>query len=299
MHADCLLERTGTLAGVRIAIVGTGNMGEAFASRALEKGHHVTVWNRTPDRCGPLVAAGARQAASPGEAAAGADAVLVVLADDEAVLAVCLGVEGVLASLDPSAVFANVSTVAPSTIRRLADAGPADRILDSPVMGSPEMIAAGFGSFLIGGSLSAITAVEPLWTDLGSGYTHCGPTGTGATMKIVQNMLLITGVAALAEGIATARGNGLSEDLIRSVMADSGVVSPASKVRLASVLDDAHPGWFSPVLARKDIRLAVDLASQAGIPARFGPAAESLLTTVIDEGEPWPDFAAVIEAFTH
>ena len=204
-----------------------------------------------------------------------------------------------LASLDPAAVFANVSTVAPSTIRRLADAGPAERILDSPVMGSPEMIAAGFGSFLIGGALSAITAVEPLWTDLGSGYTHCGPSGTGATMKIVQNMLLITGVSALAEGIATARANGLDEELIRSVMTDSGVVSPASKVRLASLLDDAHPGWFSPALARKDIRLAVDLARQGGIPARSGPAAEALLTTVIDEGTAWPDFAAVIEAFRH
>ena len=292
-----MLERAGTLAGVRIAIVGTGNMGEAFASRALEKGHDVTVWNRTPDRCRAVVAAGAHQAATPGEAAARADVVLVVLADDAAVREVCLGAEGVLASLEPSAVFANVSTVAPSTVRQLAEAGPPDRVLDSPVMGSPEMIAAGFGSFLIGGSLSAITAVEPLWTDLGSGYTHCGPTGTGAKMKIIQNMLLITGVAALAEAVATARANGLSEELIRSVMADSGVVSPASKVRLASLLDDAHPGWFSPALARKDIRLAMDLASQVGIPARSGPAAESLLTTVIDEGDVWPDFAAVIEAF--
>jgi 3-hydroxyisobutyrate dehydrogenase-like beta-hydroxyacid dehydrogenase len=272
-------------------------MGEAFAFRALEKGHGVTVWNRTPERCSALVAAGADQANSPGEAAAGADAVLVVLADDAAVLEVCLGTEGVLASLGPAAVFANVSTVAPGTIRRLADAGPAERILDSPVMGSPEMIAAGFGSFLIGGALSAITAVEPLWTDLGSGYTHCGPSGTGAIMKIVQNMLLITGVSALAEGIATARANGLDEELIRSVMTDSGVVSPASKVRLASLLDDAHPGWFSPALARKDIRLAIDLASQGAVPARSGPAAEALLTTVIDEGTAWPDFAAVIEAF--
>ena len=190
---------------------------------------------------------------------------LVVLADDAAVLEVCLGAEGVLASLGSAAVFANVSTVAPGTIRRLADAGPAERILDSPVMGSPEMIAAGFGSFLIGGALSAITAVEPLWTDLGSGYTHCGPSGTGVTMKIVQNMLLITGVAALAEGIATARANGLDE-VIRSVMTDSGAVSLASKVRLASLLDDAHSGWFSPALARKDIRLAVDLASQGAFP---------------------------------
>jgi len=289
----------GTLAGVRIAIVGMGNMGRAFATRALEKGYDVTVGKRTPDRAAAVIAAGASQADSPGEAAVGADAVLVVLADDAAVLDVCLGAAGVLASLEPSAVFANVSTVAPSTARRLADAGPEERILDSPVMGSPTMIAAGQGSFLIGGSLAAIASVEPLWTDLGSGYTHCGPRGTGAVMKIVQNMLLITGVAALAEGIVTARENGLSDELIKGVMADSGTVSPASKARLASLFDDAHPGWFSPALACKDVRLAMDLASEAGIPARIGPAAEALLTTLIDAGGQWPDFAAVIEAFEH
>jgi 3-hydroxyisobutyrate dehydrogenase-like beta-hydroxyacid dehydrogenase len=112
-----MLESAGTLASVRIAIIGTGNMGEAFASRALEKGYHVVVWNRTPDRCHAVVAAGARQAATPGEAAGEADAVLVVLADDAAVLDVSLGSAGVLASLEPSAVFANISTVAPTTIR--------------------------------------------------------------------------------------------------------------------------------------------------------------------------------------
>ena len=279
--------------------MGMGNMGRAFATRALEKGHHVTVWNRTPDRAAAVVAAGAHQAGSPGEAAAGADAVLVVLADDTAVCEVCLGADGVLASLEPSAVFANVSTVAPGTARRLAGAGPEARILDSPVMGSPTMIAAGHGSFLIGGSLAAITSVEPLWTDLGSGYTHCGPTGTGAVMKIVQNLLLITGVTALAEAIVTARENGLSEDLINRVMADSGAVSPASKIRLASLFDGAHPGWFSPELARKDVRLAIDLADQAGIPAGIGPATEALLTSLVDAGGRWPDFAAVIEVFTH
>jgi len=257
----------------------------------------VTVWNRTPDRAAEVVALGARQADSAAQAAVGSDAVLIVLADDAAVVDVCLGADGVLSSLEPSAVFANVSTVAPSTIQRLADAGPTERILDSPVMGSPEMIVAGLGSFLIGGSLSAIRTLEPLWTDLGSGYTHCGPTGTGAVMKIVQNLLLITGVAALAEGIVIARENGLAENVIEGMMAASGVVSPASKVRLASLLDDAHPGWFSPALARKDVRLAMELASQAGIRARSGPAAEAALTTVIDADGAWPDFAAVIEAF--
>jgi 3-hydroxyisobutyrate dehydrogenase-like beta-hydroxyacid dehydrogenase len=283
---------------MRLAIVGMGNMGSAFALRGLAKGHEVTVWNRTPDRAAAVVAGGAHQADSPGAAAAGADAVLIVLADDAAVMDVCLGTDGVLASLGQSAVCANVSTVAPSTIRRLVDAGPAERILDSPVMGSPEMITAGFGSFLIGGPLAAITSVEPLWTDLGSGYTHCGPSGTGAIMKIVQNMLLISGVAALAEGIVIALRSGLSEDLVKEVMANSGVISPASKIRLPNMLDGAHPGWFSPALARKDVRLAVELAADVGIPAQFGPTTEALLTAVIDAGGEWPDFAAVIEAFT-
>jgi 3-hydroxyisobutyrate dehydrogenase-like beta-hydroxyacid dehydrogenase len=274
-----------------------GSMGRAFASRALAKGHDVTVWNRTAERAAEVVAAGAHQTESPGAAAVGADVVLIVLADDAAVIDVCLGADGVLASLESQAVLANISTVAPDTIRRLSEARSSEWILDSPVMGSPEMIAAGHGSFLIGGAVSAITAVEPLWTDLGSGYTHCGPIGSGAVMKIVQNMLLMTGVAALAEGIVIALENGLSEDLVKGVMAESGVVSPASKVRLASLFDDAHPGWFSPALARKDVRLAIDLANQAGISARSGPAAEALLTAVIDTGREWPDFAAVIEAF--
>jgi 3-hydroxyisobutyrate dehydrogenase-like beta-hydroxyacid dehydrogenase len=67
---------------------------------------------------------------------------------------------------------------------------------------------------------------------------------------------------------------------------------------LDSLLDAAHPGWFSPTLARKDLRLAIDLAEEAGIGVRVGPAAEALLTTVIDAGGQWPDFAAVIEALT-
>jgi 3-hydroxyisobutyrate dehydrogenase len=115
-------------------------------------------------------------------------------------------------------------------------------------------------------------------------------------MKLVSNLLLITGVAALAEGIATARGHGLPDDLIRSVLSDSPVVSLAGAVRLDSLLDGSHPGWFSPELARKDVRLAVALAEEASVGVRIGPATEALLTGAIDAGDGWPDFTAVIEA---
>jgi 3-hydroxyisobutyrate dehydrogenase len=115
-------------------------------------------------------------------------------------------------------------------------------------------------------------------------------------MKLVSNLLLITGVTALAEGIVTARKSGISDELLKGVLADSFVVSAASKGRLESLFDSSHPGWFSPALARKDVRLAIDLAAQAGVAVRVGPATEALLSTVIDAGGQWPDFAAVIEA---
>ncbi len=285
---------------MRVAVLGMGHMGRAFAARALERGHRVTVWNRTPGRASELLALGAVEAASAVAAVADADAdaVLVLVADDAAVLDVCLGKGGVLAALGPEAVLANVSTVSPDTVRRLAETGPEGRVLDAPVMGSPARIASGHGAFLIGGPLPVITAMDPLWNDLGAGYTHCGPVGAGATMKLVTNLLLISGVAALAEGIATARRNGLADELIREVLSDSAVVSAASQVRLPSVMDATHPGWFSPSLARKDLRLAIELAQQAGIGARIGPAAEALLTTVIEAGGEWPDFSAVIEALS-
>lgn len=271
-------------------------MGRAFASRALQRGHHVTVWNRSPGRAGELVASGAVEAATVPEAVADADVTLVVVADDAAVKDVCLGDNGALASLAENALLTNVSTVSPETSRQLAEAGPAGRVLESPVMGSPVAVARGEGRFLIGGPDEAVARLDPLWRDLSAGYIHCGPVGTGSIMKLVSNLLLITGVAALAEGIAIARGQGITDDLLRTVFADSFVVSPAAKLRLEALLDADHPGWFSPWLARKDLRLALGLAEQADVPVRISPATEQLLTKVIDGGGQWQDFAAVIEA---
>jgi 3-hydroxyisobutyrate dehydrogenase len=281
---------------MEVTVLGMGSMGTAFASRALGTGHRVTVWNRSPGRVGALVAAGAVEAADVTTAVHGAEVVLVVVADDDALRQVCLGDDGALAAMGPYAVLANLSTVAPETIRQLAEVGPEGRVLDAPVLGSPAMVADGGARFFLGGPAATTEALGPLWDDLGSGATRCGPVGAGATMKVVSNLLLITGVAALAEGIATARSHGIPDELVRQVLGASPVVSPAGAVRLDSLMDAAHPGWFSPALARKDIRLAVALAGQAGVDVRIGPATEALLTTVVDTGQEWPDFTAVIEA---
>jgi 3-hydroxyisobutyrate dehydrogenase len=280
---------------MRVAVIGMGSMGRAFATRALARGHQVVVWNRSPGRGAAVVAEGAVEA--PLERAVGeADVVLLVLSDDEAVLEVCERDNGILASLGSSTVLVNVSTVSPDTVRLVAANGPADRVLDTPVMGAPENVAAGHGRFFVGGPLPTINSCDPLWTDLGAGYTYCGPVGTAAVMKLISNLLLITGVAALAEAIATARSHGISDELLQDVFTGSPVISPTSAIRLQSVLNPDHPGWFSPTLARKDLRLAVGLARQKGLSVRIGPATDALLTAVVDSAEEWPDFSAVIEA---
>jgi 3-hydroxyisobutyrate dehydrogenase len=282
---------------MRVTVIGMGSMGRAFATRAIEVGHQVTIWNRTSGRATEVVAKGAVEAPLQ-DAVADADVVLLVLADDHAVLDVCLRDDGVLSSLGSSTVLANVSTVSPETVRRLAAAGPADKVLDAPVMGAPENVAAGHSRFLLGGPLPTIRSCDPLWSDLSAGYTHCGPVGMAAIMKIISNLLLITGVAVLAEAVATARRQGISDELLQNVVGQSPVISPTSALRLPSILSPDHPGWFSPTLARKDLRLAVGLAEQSGVPVRVGPATDALLTAVVDGGKEWPDFSAVIEALT-
>jgi 3-hydroxyisobutyrate dehydrogenase-like beta-hydroxyacid dehydrogenase len=281
---------------MRLAVLGLGQMGRAFAARALRQGHEVTVWNRTPGRAGELVDHGAVEATSPAEAVVGVEAALVVVADDTATMEVSLGEGGAMAALGPVAVLATVSTVSPETARALAESGPDGRVVDSPVMGSPAAIERGEGRFLVGGPTEAVARLDALWRDLGAGYVHCGAVGAGATMKVLSNLLLITGVTALAEAIATARARGIGDDLLRTVLGESMVVSAAAKLRLEPLLDDDHPGWFSPELARKDIRLATGLAGEAGVPARIGPVTDELLSGVIDGGGDWQDFAAVIEA---
>lgn len=271
-------------------------MGRAFAGRALAAGHQVTVWNRTAGKAGDLVNRGATENSSLPDAVARAEVTLVVVADNEAALDVCLGLEGALASVANDAVLANLSTVSPATARELAAAGPADAVLDAPVMGSPMAIERGEGRFLIGGPAETVHRLDPLWSALGAGYVHCGPTGSGVVVKLMSNLQLMIGVAALAEAVATARRHGISDELLRTVFGESFVVSGAAKLRLESLLDGEHPGWFTPQLARKDVRLAVELAEQEGIPVQLGPATESLLTSVIDTGREWSDFAAIIEA---
>ena len=162
------------------------------------------------------------------------------------------------------------------------------------MMGSPSRIAAGMGSFLIGGPSTAVEMLRFPGVTLVSDTPIAGRLER-SDHELVSNLLLITGVTALAEGSSSPERRDLSIHLRKGVLADSFVVSAASKVHwtaCSTTLTLAAP----PSLARKDVRLAVDLADRPESSCAVGPATDALLTSVIDAGVQWPDFAAVIEA---
>jgi 3-hydroxyisobutyrate dehydrogenase-like beta-hydroxyacid dehydrogenase len=105
---------------MRIAFLGTGLMGAGFVTRMLAQGHEVAVWNRTPGKVGDLASRGAREAATPALAVAGADAVVLVLHGPESVAEVLAGPDGVLAALAPGALVLDATTIGPTDARRFA-----------------------------------------------------------------------------------------------------------------------------------------------------------------------------------
>ncbi|MFI9101494.1 NAD(P)-dependent oxidoreductase [Streptomyces fildesensis] len=234
----------------KIAFLGLGHMGAVMARRLLAAGHPLTVWNRTASRAEPLVAAGARQASTPVAAVDGADVVITMLADPEAVRQVMGGPAGAAAALRPGTRLIDMSSIGPRAVRELAGWLPAGvALVDAPVMGSVDRAATGELSLLVGGDPDPVLKILECFGTV----TRCGPTGSGAALKIVLISSVIGGVALVGEALALADTLGLPEELVVGAMA---------KGPLAGAVDRAfaREAHFSVALAAKDVRLATDAA---------------------------------------
>jgi 3-hydroxyisobutyrate dehydrogenase-like beta-hydroxyacid dehydrogenase len=294
-----------------IAVLGMGSMGRAVALRLLDQGHRVTVWNRTPGRDSDVVAAGGQVAPSATAAADGAAAVLVSLADDEAVAAVVLGPsaaprggrvpsvspDGLAGALTPGgAVLVDLSTVSPDTSRAVAAAVPGGRALSAPIFGAPEAVRRGDATYLVAGPRALFDALGPLWSALSP--THrwiADDQGTATTLKLLGNYLLMTGIAALAEAVATGQAVGLDDGTIRAFLSASPLVAAALQNRLDDVVDGNHRGWFSAVLGAKDVRLIGELARSGGLDLPLASLVQQRYEELTARGLGDLDIAGVVE----
>lgn len=282
---------------MQVAVLGMGRMGRAMAGRLLEGGHQVAVWNRSAGRADELVARGARSAPTVADAVAPADAVITMLADDDAVRAVALGPDGVVAALAPGAVYADASTVSPGISEELAAAAGPGRFVAMPVLGAPSAVAGGAAVYLAGGDPEAVDHLQPVLASLTATVRRYPAAHLATTAKLASNFLLLAGVVALAEAFTVGRSGGLSEEQLVELLGESPLVAPALRNRFEGVRTGRQDPWWSPALGAKDARLAVAVAAGAGTELPLGTVVRDLYREAAERDTGDGDITAVADHY--
>jgi 3-hydroxyisobutyrate dehydrogenase-like beta-hydroxyacid dehydrogenase len=280
-----------------VAFLGLGLMGAPMARRLLDAGHDLVVWNRTPERAEPLVAAGAERAATPAGAAQGAEVVVTMLAHPEALAAVTEDADGVAAGVEPGATVVEMSTVGPAAVRRLRQALPDGvALLDAPVLGSTPHAESGELRVFVGGTEEAYDGVRPLLEVVGH-PERVGPLGSGAAAKLVVNSTLGGTLALLGEAVALADGLGLDRSTALGVLAGSPLGGQVDRRRQA-LESGSFPLHFRLRLAEKDLDLVAEAAARAGVDLRLAGAARSWFADAGEAGWGDEDYSAVLAYIT-
>jgi len=247
----------------KVGFIGLGRMGHGMAGRYLDAGFSVAVWNRSKAKAEDLIARGARWAASPADAADGADAVVTMVADDEASRAVWLGQDGAAAKMKAGSLAIECSTVSHQHALDMARElrGRGLTYIDCPVTGLPQAAAAGKLTLLVGADAADLDRATPYLAPIGDVIRHFGAVGTGTVFKLINNLMGAVQIASLAEGIAMAEQAGLDMNLVAEALATGAVASPqVIRHSKRMVTRDFSGASFTAALRHKDAAYAVKLA---------------------------------------
>ena len=280
---------------MKVAFVGLGTMGQPMAKNVAKKGHALSVFNRTPEKALPLKEAGASLAASPKEAAMGAEAVVLMLTGPEAVDQVLDGPQGVLAGLESGKTIVNMSTVPPSYSRRLFERLKSRSIvvLDAPVYGSKKPAEEGALVILAGGPQAKVKEMEPLLLSMGKKVVYCGETGQGSSMKMVVNLLLGIMATGLAEAVNLGQKCGLSTETVLETMLSGPTQCPLFEFKKPMLISDNYGAQFALKHMAKDLRFILQTADETGAAVPAGHVVFQLYRAAVGRGLSDKDYAAV------
>jgi 3-hydroxyisobutyrate dehydrogenase-like beta-hydroxyacid dehydrogenase len=276
-------ESNGT-ARPRVGFAGIGRMGLPMARNVLDAGFPLTVFNRTPERCDPLVDAGATLASTPAELARASDVVITMVADGDAVRALLDGPDGLLAGAGPDLVLSEMSTIGPLVARELAArcAEHGVAMIDAPVSGSVAVASAGQLTILAGGEEAALERARPVLDAMSKAVLHLGPSGAGAAIKVSINLIIGATVQSVSEALVVAEASGIEREAAYDAIASSVVGSTFVDYKRDAWLDpDGTPTAFTLDLMLKDLGLALELGTATGVPLLATSAAVNGTTLAI------------------
>ena len=267
-------------------------MGGPMAANLAKAGHEVTVWNRTPGK----IVEGARVAASPEEAARGAEVVWMCVSDTNAVESVLFGPGGVESALVEGMIVVDSSTISPTATRKFAERVQARgaRYVDAPVTGSKVGAEAGTLIFIVGGEESTVDSLKPLFAAMGKKIFRMGEVGKGHAAKVAMNLQIALIYEGFAEGITLATKLGVDPGtlipLINASMVHSGVV----EYKAPFVLKRDFSPNFPLRLMHKDIRLALEAAKESRVKLPALETVEEIYEMATEDGHQDLDFAATL-----
>jgi 3-hydroxyisobutyrate dehydrogenase len=270
-----------------VGFIGLGIMGFSMAKRLVEAGHRVTVYNRTASKAAPLVALGAKQALTPRACAEGNEIVISIVTDSPDVEAVLLGPDGAAHGATRGALFADMTTIAPETARKVGQALKARGIafLDAPVTGGDVGAREGTLSILVGGEAADLERAREVFNVLGKRITHCGPTGAGQTVKACNQILCALNMTGICEALHLARLSGIDPALVVEALTPGAGGSWAlEKLGSRIAKGDFNPGFMVDLIL-KDLRIVQDTARPLGLPLEGTALAQKLFGDNQEHGE--------------
>jgi 3-hydroxyisobutyrate dehydrogenase len=279
---------------VNVTVVGLGTMGEAMAGHILTAGAELVVHNRTREREEALAARGAVRAATPAEAAAGAEVIVTCVSDGPDLEAVVLGPGGIAETIQSGAVLADCSTVSPTVERRIA-AALAERgaqVLDCPVSGGSEGAVKGTLTMFVGGSADALAWARPVLGSFARSITHMGPVGAGQAAKAVNQIFLAGAYAGLGEALVFGQKAGLPMEALIEALQGGAADSWVIRNRSANVINSTYPLGFRLWMHLKDVRIALSEAETLGVDMPVTELFAQLEQRIVDAGYGEEDVSA-------
>lgn len=245
-------------------------MGFPIAANLAAAGFPLTVWNRTASKAQPLVEKGARIAASPREVARAGGVVITMVADDAALESLVLGAAAIAKQIAPGGIHLSMSTVAPATIRKLAEAHreAGSILLATPVFGRPDAAAARKMFVCISGDGAAKQKVRPILEAIGQGVFDFGETAESASVaKISGNFLIAAAMEAMGEAFAMAEKSGLDRAAVATMLTQTIFGCPVYQGYGAAIAARRHsPAGFQLPLGLKDVELVLRTAREVNAP---------------------------------
>ncbi|MBM4439656.1 MAG: NAD(P)-dependent oxidoreductase [Candidatus Rokubacteria bacterium] len=260
-----------------IGFIGVGNMGNPMAMNVLRKsGSPMVVFDLSPTAMENLVAAGAKAASSARDVVERSEVVLTCLPMSPHVEALYLGPEGIIEAAKPGTVLIDLSSVLPSTPKKLEPVAKKRGVhfLESPVSGGTTGAAAGTLALMVGGDAEILKKVEPVLKCMGPNVFHVGPVGAGNTMKAINNMMSCVNALAMMEGLAVGVKAGLDLMTMHDVVkASSGGSKALDRIPRAIVPRNFEPG-FKVALMNKDLETFNTIAKELHVPVSFSNEAQ-------------------------